>query len=55
VAVNRAPEADHIRLQLLGFGKQGGDRHVPGCYAGPSRAVNDGSRAGAPSDSQSRA
>jgi hypothetical protein len=39
VAVDRAPEADHIRLQLLGFGKQCGDRHVsdatPG-HQGPS-------------------
>ena len=25
VAVDRSPEADHIRLQLLGFGKQCGE------------------------------
>src|SRR6202022_1652731 len=41
-AVDRAPEADHIRLQLLGFGKQCGARHVPDATLGnqgPSTTV----------------
>ncbi len=39
MAVDRAAEADHIRLQPLGFGKECGDRHVPDAtlrHQGPS-------------------
>ena len=55
VAVDRAPEADHVRLQLLGFGKQRGDRHGPDATPGHQGPSTTAPGRVLPSDSQSRA